>query len=220
MLGWRTTAVFICVFLTTTLSGCRLKREAGQRDRVILRAGRQVPRSMAGWTAVPPREPVIVRPVGAVDGKRIVYAWLATDEVVPESMDRWVAMPEKMFSAMAEIELPRLKKTEPTKHWEMRLYRRVPKEKDGWIGVPGLRPTITRARRNKDKAMAKLATGHLIPAEMDGWVAVPPDVLEKLVVAYQMRAFKTGKGKKRETGQKKDTPASPKRLSAPVAPPD
>ncbi len=191
--------VYIFLFsvsMMLLLPGCFLKREEGQ-TRTVLKKGWQVAEDMKGWVAVPNHEPVkLEHPEKEVkDGKEISAYRLATHDILPATMEGWVAINTVAFKRYSGTELGALN-TKAGALWEMRVGRRIPADKDGWIGVPLSYPKIQRL---KDFGLASLQADQLVPKEMDGWVAVDKETLAKLAQDLEMRKATIKKKKDAET---------------------
>ena len=160
--------------LVFLVAGCFLKREEG-KNRTVLKEGWQCADDMAGWVALPPTPPK------EVSGK-VNYAVAATHNLVPEKMNGWYAMSPSLFEKASGIKVsgaPALG-VEP---WQLKPGRRVPKDKDGWVG---LQLTYPRVEKSGNDAIAILGVDQVIPKDMDGWVAVDRETLAKLGEIKQM----------------------------------
>jgi hypothetical protein len=167
----------VAAALLLALAGCFLKKEEGQQ-KTTLRAGWQVADDMAGWVGVAPSAP---KPVANREQK-ITYHVLSTHNVVPAALHGCYALNPVLFEKTAKIKLPG-QNTPESELWQMRPGRRVPKEKEGWIGMPLAYPQITR---QGDDAISVLAADQLIPKEMDGWAVIDRETMGRLVADKQM----------------------------------
>lgn len=183
-------AAIACVTTACLLSGCFLKREEGTQ-RTILKKGWQVAEDMKGWVAVPPTEPAKLEREGFASPARR----LATHNVLPAALEGWFALSPATFKKYTGISLDPLN-TKPGELWEMRHGRRVPKEKDGWVGVPKAFPKIVK---KGSLGLANLHADQLIPKEMDGWVCVNADTLGKLAKEFELKKVTIKKKDKAET---------------------
>jgi hypothetical protein len=178
-------STFVAV-LALAVSGCNTEREKGQRDRAILKAGQQVSAEMVGWVAVPNTAPATKQDKG------LSFAVLGTHNVVPETMDGWVAINPTFFTKLSEIKVD-VPTNAAGERWVLKPEgKSVPKDKHGWVAVPFSEPQIEKSDAKKDREMAALASGNIVPKEMNGWIAVDRDSLAKMVTAY----MKTGSGSK------------------------
>ncbi len=180
------TIATVCALLLA-LSGCNTEREPSQ-ERAVLKAGQQVSADMVGWVAVPNTAPQTQQDKNA----NLTYALVATHNIVPASMDTWVAMNPEFFAQLTDIKLT-AKATPASERWVLKPEgKSVPKDKQGWVAVPFSQPRIESSAKHKGREMATLAANQIIPKEMDGWVAVDATTLGKLVEKYMM----SGKGSK------------------------
>ncbi|MCW8131011.1 MAG: hypothetical protein KIS92_11735 [Planctomycetota bacterium] len=171
----RTTVTLAFAVSLLMVAGCGfLKKEEGA-NRTILKAGWQVSDDMEGWVAVPnsaPKESKSEKGVG--------YYILSTHNIVPAKMDGFQAFSPKAFEKLSGIKVAE-QKTPEGEMWAMRpAGRSVPKEKDGWIGVPLKYPKV------EGGAGAILGADQLIPKEMDGWVAIDKETSAKLVEEFTL----------------------------------
>lgn len=176
MNGKRTWTGAALVLALMVAGGCGfLKREEG-KNRVILKAGWQVGADQADWVGVPGLAPKEAKDAN----KGIAYAVLSTHNVVPDKMDGWQAYSPKAFEKLSGIQVPP-QKTPEGELWPMKEGRRVPKEKDGWVGVAPMYPRIV------DGTGAVLAPDLIVPKEMDGWACVDRETSAKLWAAFEMQ---------------------------------
>src|SRR5262249_9895390 len=78
------------------IAGCNTERE-GKADRAVLKAGQQVSAEMVGWVAVPGGSPSVKEDKGA----GVSYAVLSTHNIVPTTMDAWMAVPPTFFTKLS-----------------------------------------------------------------------------------------------------------------------
>ncbi|HYF49551.1 MAG TPA: hypothetical protein VEJ63_09105 [Planctomycetota bacterium] len=172
--------------MVVALVGCNTEREQGQGERAVLKAGQQVSADMVGWVAVPNTQPAVT----ADKDKAVSYAVVQTNNVVPASMDSWVAVNTALFTKMTDIKVE-VKDAPAGERWVLKPEgKSVPKEKHGWVAVPFTQPQIESSAKAKGLEMATLYANNIIPKEMNGWVAVDRETLAKLSEKYMM----TGKG--------------------------
>jgi hypothetical protein len=173
-----------------TLAGCNTEREKGA-DRGYLKAGQQVGPDMVGWVAVPNTAPEVKK------GEGYSYAVLSGHNVIPASMDSWVAINPVFFSKMSSVKVEE-PKASASERWVLQPEgKKVPKDKHGWVAVPFSEPQIEASAHKKDREMAALLENNVVPKEMHGWVAVDRDTLAKLVARY----MSTGPGAKVSKGE-------------------
>jgi hypothetical protein len=163
--------------LLVVVSGCFLKREEG-RNRAVLKADWQVPDDMATWIALANTEPKEVTNAEL----KLTYYVLCTHNIVPPKLNGHLALSANVFEQISKIKVP-APKTPEGELWQMRVGRRVPKEKDGWVALPLSYPVI---EKRGEAGIAVLGADLLIPKEMDGWVALDRDALGSLEAARQM----------------------------------
>lgn len=176
--------------LGLAVSGCNTEREKGH-ERAILKAGQQVSAEMVGWVAVPNTAPQTKQE------KSISFAVLGTHNVVPETLDGWVAINPSFFSKLSEIKVD-VPAGAAGERWVLKPEgKSVPKDKHGWVAVPYSEPQVEKSDHKKDREMAALASGNIVPKEMNGWIAVDRDTLAKMVTAY----MKSGPGAKVSKGE-------------------
>jgi hypothetical protein len=172
-----------------TLAGCNTEREKGM-ERAYLKAGQQVGPDMVGWVAVPNTAPEVKK-------ADFSYAVLAGHNVIPATMDSWVAINPVFFSKMTDIKID-APKASASERWVLKPEgKSVPKDKHGWVAVPFTEPQIEASAHKKDREMAALLENNVVPKEMHGWVAVDRDTLAKLVAKY----MSTGPGAKVSKGE-------------------
>jgi len=177
-------SAFVAV-LALALSGCNTQVEKGS-DRAILKAGQQVSADMVGWVAVPNTAPQTKKE------KEVEFAVLGTHNIVPSTLDGWVAINPAFFTKLSDIKVE-VPAGAAGERWVLKPEgKSVPKDKHGWVAVPYSEPQVEKSEHKKDREMAALANGNIVPKEMNGWVAVDRDTLAKLVTAY----MKTGQGSK------------------------
>lgn len=164
----RTLGAIACAFgLAVLVAGCFTKREEGT-NHAPLKAGMQVSDDMEGWVAVPNTQPKEVK------SDKITYYVLSTHNIVPAKLNGFQAVSGKGFEKLSGIKVPE-QKTPESELWAMKpAGRSVPKDKDGWVGVPLRFPKV------EGGAMAVLESDILIPKEMDGWVAIDKETSAKL----------------------------------------
>jgi len=175
------------------IAGCNTQRE-GKADRAILKAGQQVSADMVGWVAVPGGAPSVKEDKGA----GVSYAVLARHNIVPTTMDGWMAVTPKFFAKLTGIKIE-----EPAQdNSEMWVLKpegmSVPKDKNGWVAVPYSVPQIESSSHKKELEVADLFGNNVIPKEMNGWVAADKETMAKLFEKY----MSTGKGS--DVGKKKE----------------
>jgi hypothetical protein len=188
--------------LLVVVSGCFLKREEG-RNRTVLKADWQVSDDMANWIAVANTEPKEVTNAEL----KLTYHLLCTHNVVPPKLNGCLALSPDVFEKVSKIKIP-APKTPEGEMWQMRVGRRVPKEKDGWIGLPLSYPVI---EKRGEAGISMLGTDLLIPKEMDGWVALDRDQLGSLEAARQMGLANEPKAPPiMDAGAMKTRPVNPK----------
>jgi predicted small secreted protein len=177
--------IAVCA-LVLVVSGCNTEREQGGEERAVLKAGQQVSAEMVGWVAVPNTAPATT-----VDkDKNVTYAVVLTNNVVPRSLNNWIAMNPALFTKMTEIKVE-TKESPAADRWVMKPEgKSVPRSMHGWVAVPFSQPAIESSSKGKALEMATLYANNIIPKEMNGWVAVEPDALAKISEKYMM----TGKG--------------------------
>lgn len=177
-------SAFVAV-LALAVSGCNTEREKGH-ERAILKAGQQVSADMVGWVAVPNTAPQTKQE------KDVSYAVLGTHNVVPETLDGWVAINPVFFTKLSGIKVE-VSTGAAGERWVLKPEgKSVPKDKHGWVALPYSAPQIEKSEHKKDREMAALAGGNIVPKEMSGWIAVSSETLAKLSDAY----MKTGAGSK------------------------
>src|SRR5258708_17355353 len=129
------------LFATLVLAGCNTKREPGQ-ERAIIHGGQQVSGSMVGWVAVPDTSPEMKSDDGKVIGEKINYAVLAAHNIIPGTLNGWVAINPIFFSKMTEIKVE-APKTGTDEKWVLHHDgQSVPRDKEGWTAVPWNEPRI------------------------------------------------------------------------------
>jgi len=184
----RNTLIVLVAFLgalVITLAGCNTEREKGV-ERAYLKAGQQVSAEMVGWVAVPNSAPEMKK------GDAYSYGVLSAQNVIPQTMDGWVAINPVFFSKMTDIKVD-APKAAGAERWVLKPEgKSVPKDKHGWVAVPFTEPQIEASAHKKDREMAALLENNVVPKEMHGWVAVNKETLEKLVTKY----MSTGPGSK------------------------
>jgi hypothetical protein len=178
MIGMRSVLrAALVLALLVAVTGCFLKREEGT-SRTILKEGWQVADDMANWVAVANIEPKAV----TASEPKITYYVLCTHNVIPAKMSGFVAISPNVFEQVSKIKAPACK-TPEGEMWQMRVGRKVPKDKEGWIGVALNYPQI---EKRGEAGIAMLLADQLVPKEMDGWVAMDRESLGSLEAARQM----------------------------------
>jgi len=173
-----------------TLSGCNTERDKGS-SRATLKAKQQISGDMVGWVAVPGTVPQSKKEAN------LSYAVLATDNLIPTSLEGAVAINPVFFSKLSgvKVEIPA---PNPGDKWVLgKEGRKVPADKHGWVAVPYSEPQIERSESKKDREMATLQPDNIIPKEMNGWIAIDRETLAKLVATY----MNTGPGSKVSKGE-------------------
>jgi predicted small secreted protein len=169
------------------IAGCNTERDVG-KERALLKAGQQVAPDMVGWVAVPNTVPDMRQEKGAS------YGVLSTLNVVPETLDGWVAVNPTFFASLTGIKVDAPAAVNAQK-WVLKPEgKSVPKDKNGWVAVPYSEPTIESSAHHKEREMARLAAGNIVPKEMHGWAALDRETLAKVVNEF----MKTGAGARTE----------------------
>lgn len=167
--------------VTLVLAGCNTEKQEG-KDYAVLKKGQQVAGAMVGWIAVPNTTPVIKKD----DAKGVSYALLATDNIVLDGQDGWVAVNPAFFTKLSDIAVPAAA-AKSSQKWVLKPEGKfIPKDKDGWVALPYSEPQIEASSHKKDRELAVLSLGNVIPKELNGWVAVDKETLAKLTQKFMM----------------------------------
>ena len=181
--------------LALGLSNCGfLKPDEGSATRTTLKAGWQVGEGMDGWVGVPNTAPK------EVAGKGFTYYRLASHNVVSAKLNGGYALSPKLFEKVTGTALEAVS-TKAAEPWPMKVGRRVPQEKDGWLGVLPSYPKVESGA--KDTGLAVLASDQLVPKEMDGWAAVDKETMAKLAEQAQMKDANIKERKSQPVEEKK-----------------
>lgn len=184
--------------LMVAVSGCNTEREPGTGNRAVLKAGQQVSADMVGWVAVPNTQPhVAENKAGGYS-----YAELTANNVVPQSMDNWYAVPAPMFDKMTGIKVAAKPAPAALPRWVLKPEgKSVPKDMNGWVAVP---PEQSKVQASKGGSEVAVLIGNsVVPKEMNGWVAVNPDTFAKLVEGVMMKGPGADVAKPHEAPKKK-----------------
>ena len=164
------------------LSGCDNRQENEYRSsgQVHLKAGDKVSSSMVGWVAMPSTSAPEIK---KDDSKSLSYAILSGNNIVPDSMQGWVAINPIFFTKMSGVSVTA--PAAPGEMWVMNFKgERIPFDKNGWVAVPHSEPQIESSSTHKGREMAKLSVNNVIPGTMNGWVAVDNNTLTELVKKF------------------------------------
>jgi len=165
-------------------SGC-IEKEKG-RDRAIVHGGDQVPLALDGWVAVPPNN----NPeAGELKESKVKYLRFPAFSIVPDEVNKWVLMSPRRFEMLTGQKLADAK-APGIDSWPMIAYKSVPKDREGWIGVPGYYPEIV-------KESAYISGGIVIPKEANGWVAMSKDDAYRLAEELDSKNVQTIPEKKK-----------------------
>jgi hypothetical protein len=184
MTSLRVLGSLVLALAALALSGC-IEKEKG-KERAIVHGGDQVPLALDGWVAVPPGNAPEAGEAKEVNAKYLRFNAYA---IVPENVSNWILMSPRRFESLTGVKLAETKAPAQAA-WPMIAYKSVPKDREGWIGVPAYYPEVV-------KESAFISAGSVIPKEAHGWVALSKEDVERLAEAKAKKDLLTIPEKKK-----------------------